>query len=262
MLVMSYGSRGAHVTELQRSLVSEGHKISVDGIYGNGTALAVRSYQRGAGLADDGIAGPQTIQSLARSGRESSGDNITQVAKRLGVEAAAVYAVVQVESRGKAFFAPGKPAILYERHIMRRRLIQAGIPMVNLMSPAIVNTKTGGYLGGLAEYGRLEAAMEIHEESALESCSWGAFQIMGFHWRFLGYKSIHDFVGRMKMSEDEHFEALVRFIEKNPSLHTALRRHDWAAFGKGYNGRDYWKSGYHHKLAAAYSRYPGVSGHG
>ncbi len=262
VIVLSYGSRGSEVVALQKMLVAKGHSIAIDGIYGNGTAIAVRAYQRNAGLVDDGMAGPKTIQSLTEVGGKLPDDRIIKTARRLNVEPAAVYAVVQIESRGNAFFAPGKPAILYERHIMRRRLLRAGIAIKESMPADLVNTKSGGYLGGLAEYRRLEAAIKIHEESALESCSWGAFQIMGYHWEFLGYKSIHDFVGRIKSGEDEHFEALARFIEKNPNLHIALQRHDWAAFGKGYNGKDYWKSGYHHKLERAYSGYRGSSDHG
>lgn len=253
---MLFGARGEHVERLQAGLVKRGYKIDVDGIYGSDTEQAVREFQRSRGLIDDGIAGDKTISALSNKVEAGSlgGGHLAIAAERLGVDIASVYAINQVESRGKGFFAPGKPAILYERHIMRRRLIANG-QSASGWPESVVSSKPGGYLGGMSEYNRLGVAMGIHKQSALESCSWGAFQVMGFHWKFLGYKSVFEFVERMEQSEAEHFEALVRFIERNPSLHRALKARDWSAFASGYNGKDYWRQGYHHKLAAAYERY-------
>ncbi len=58
------GSRGNEVTALQQSLIDLGYLTpgSADGIYGNGTAAAVRQFQEASGLSGDGIAWPQTIQ--------------------------------------------------------------------------------------------------------------------------------------------------------------------------------------------------------
>lgn len=247
------GSKGAPVSALQRELRAAGYRIEVDGDFGGETDKAVRAFQRTRGLVDDGIVGPKTLKAL-RGGDCSlllARADLVDAASRLGVELAAVYAINEVESRGEGFFAAGKPAILYERHVMRRRLSAhkqrtAGWPQ------DLVNSKPGGYIGGLGEYRRLESARQIHEVSALESCSWGAFQIMGYHWAFLGYESAFEFVERMRQSEREHLEAFVRFIERNPPIHRALQRKDWAAFAEGYNGRDYWMKGYHLKMAAAY----------
>nr|WP_255717267.1 peptidoglycan-binding protein [Salipaludibacillus sp. CUR1] len=59
------GSRGAAVTELQRSLRQNGYKItSVDGIFGPETNNAVRRFQRDKKLSVDGIVGPQTWRAL------------------------------------------------------------------------------------------------------------------------------------------------------------------------------------------------------
>lgn len=260
MLIM-WGSRNAQVSALQRTLKSLGYQLDDDGIFGKDTDAAVRAFQREHGLVDDGKVGEKTSRAL--QGHDCSdllcGSNIKEAAARLGVEVAAVYAINEVESRGKGFFAKGKPAILYERHIMRRRLIAHGQRYTGYPK-SLVDSKPGGYTGGLAEYRKLESAKQIHEASALESCSWGAFQIMGFHWELLGYASVNDFVDRMCNDEKEHFEALVRFIEANPNLHRALKAKDWATFSAGYNGRDYWRTGHHHKLAAAYERYQRVGG--
>jgi hypothetical protein len=56
--------RGGSVRLLQRKL-----GIGADGVFGPGTASAVKSFQRGHGLTADGIVGPGTWQALGVGGR-------------------------------------------------------------------------------------------------------------------------------------------------------------------------------------------------
>lgn len=59
------GSKGEDVKKLQTALNNAGYSVgSVDGIYGNKTAAAVKAYQKANGLSVDGIAGNQTLGSL------------------------------------------------------------------------------------------------------------------------------------------------------------------------------------------------------
>jgi hypothetical protein len=58
------GARGPAVVTLQQQLNSAGASLDPDGIFGGGTRSAVIAYQRGAGLAADGIVGPQTWSKL------------------------------------------------------------------------------------------------------------------------------------------------------------------------------------------------------
>lgn len=236
-----------------------GHDIVVDGWFGDVTERAVRAVQRKHGLVVDGIAGPKTRAAmqgrpLPKTLKQS---DLEYAAQRLGVELASVMAVNEVESRGRGFFALDHPAILYERHVMRRRLRLHGIDPQPIARryPEIVNRDPGGYIGGIAEYRRLERARDIDDASALESCSWGLFQIMGYHWERLGYASATAYVAAMQRGEAEHLEAFVRFIEADDGLLQALRRRDWAAFAYGYNGPAYSRNDYDTKLAAAYRRH-------
>jgi hypothetical protein len=48
---------------------------------------------------------------------------IIEQAKKLGVEVAALKSVIQVECKGSGFNNDGTPVILFERHVMRQRLI-------------------------------------------------------------------------------------------------------------------------------------------
>ena len=65
MATLRKGSTGQDVRELQTALNGKGYTLSVDGIYGDKTAAAVRDYQQKNGLSMvDGIAGHETWGSL------------------------------------------------------------------------------------------------------------------------------------------------------------------------------------------------------
>lgn len=178
-------------------------------------------------------------------------------AKRLGVKLSALKAVCDVESRGTGFLSDGNAVILFERHVMYRQLKKNGIDADSFAEcqPDIVNRFAGGYLGGLREWPRLNDACLIHRPSALESASWGLFQLMGFHWELLGYPSVESFVTDMQSSEGRQLNAFCTFIMKNPQRHKALQGLRFAEFARLYNGADYQKNKYDLKLATAFAKY-------
>ena len=171
----------------------------------------------------------------------------------LGVETACVKAVTKVESRGSGFLPSGAPVILFERHWMYK-LLKAKLGHEPALSD-VVDPKAGGYKGGAAEHTRLEKAVAIDRECALQSCSWGLFQIMGFHWKALGYGSVQQFVNAQYASEAKQLDTFVRFLKINPSMLAALKVKDWAKFAKLYNGPAYAKNNYDTKLAEAYASF-------
>jgi hypothetical protein len=269
MTTLRHGDRSQAVSNLQKSLNQHGAKLDVDGDYGDATENAVRAYQLKVGLVADGVAGNKTLGALAGTDCQQllKNTDLVNAAERLGVPLASVYAVNEVESKGAGFLDNGKPVILFERHIMYRQLAKArheGDDPVALKrhadqlaaaNPAIVNPKSGGYAGGSAEHQRLATARLIDDTAALESASWGAFQIMGFHWQRLGYSSVQDFVVAISAGESQQFDAFVRFIETDPVLHKALKGRKWAEFAKLYNGPDYQRNLYDIKLQRAYERH-------
>ena len=178
-------------------------------------------------------------------------------AQKLGASVAAVRAVASVESRGAGFLPDGRPTILFERHVFYRLLAQAGkdAPTIAKGRPDIVNPTSGGYQGGQAEWLRLSRAMALDTELAICSASWGAFQIMGFHWKRLGYASALDFQADMMRSEAAHLRAFVAFIGSDKNLSQSLRAKDWAAFARAYNGPNYRQNRYDEKLATEYRKF-------
>ena len=261
--MIKIGDVGQHVSALQASLNSFGAAIEVDGWFGESTEKAVIRFQRQNDLMVDGIAGPATLARLDRSNIISpdkllSEDDLKNAARRLCVQLAAIKAVTEVESKESGFLPSGKPVILFERHIMYRRLHPSERGHNASKAPGIVNAKPGGYVGGEGEWRRLSRARSIHEPTAIESASWGLFQIMGFHWQALGYSSPFDFWAAMHRSEGEQLEAFVRFIKKDKALHQALKNRDWTAFAERYNGPAYARNQYDTKMAAAYDRFRAV----
>jgi len=253
------GDTGADVRELQARLISAGYSVDRDGWFGDNTEAAVREFQRRVGLVADGIAGPKTLSSLGvgKSHPWMLGQtDVDAAAEMLGVPVAAVMAVNEVESLGEGFLN-GNPIVLFERHVMHRRLNDAGKDAAALAAryPDLVNPKRGGYKGGAQEWYRLNLARQIDPAIANESASWGAFQIMGYHWSALGYESIDDFVSAMSRNEAAQLDAFVRFILADDGLHKALKGRKWADFAKGYNGPAYKANLYDAKLQRAYERH-------
>lgn len=254
------GDRGADVSYLQRQLIAAGARLDPDAIYGSATRNAVMAFQATHGLVADGIAGPKTWSTLSagrRDPRHLTDADLQRAADRLQVDLAAVRAVNEVESKGAGFLPDGRPVILYERHIMYRQLAAAGLDADALAAkyPALVNPKRGGYAGDAAEYARLASASQISAACALEATSWGAFQIMGFHWKALGYPDVFAFVDAMKVSEAEQLEAFVRFVLADKVMLAALRGKKWAKFAELYNGKAYAENLYDVKLERAFDRY-------
>ena len=62
--MLSLGDRGPEVIALQRRLNELGAGLAVDGIFGPDTRAAVMAFQAGQGLAVDGIVGPNTREAL------------------------------------------------------------------------------------------------------------------------------------------------------------------------------------------------------
>lgn len=187
--------------------------------------------------------------------------NYSEAAKLLGVEEAAVKAVASVESQGYGFIkdATGAmvPKILFERHIMFKRLRDfTPIKSKDMAAkyPDIVNEYPGGYKGGLAEWERLDRAIKIDRVSALESASWGSFQIMGMHWKALGFNSVQEFVNKA-YTEEGQLDLFVRFVKASPNVLRALKAKDWVGVARSYNGPGYAANKYDIKMKEAYERF-------
>jgi N-acetylmuramidase len=178
-------------------------------------------------------------------------DDYNSAATALGVDAASVMAVAEVETSGAAFDDLGRPRILFERHYFHK----ATGGKFAAKHPTISAKSGGGYGKFSAQYGKLQEAYELDKDAALGSASWGRFQIMGSNYKAAGFRSVRAFVKAMTQSEADHLRAFVSFVAADARMKKALQDRDWAAFAKAYNGKGYAKNKYDEKLAAAYKKF-------
>jgi hypothetical protein len=183
-------------------------------------------------------------------------EDLPREGARIGVGEDEIHAVLDVEAAGSGFDAAGRPKMLPEPHVFYKRLQKrAPEKLAAAVGAGLAYRKWGEKpydKGTNARYDRLRRMMEIDVVAALESCSWGLGQVMGYHWAMLGYDSPQSMVHAFMQDEDAHLKAMVDFIIAN-DLDDELRRHDWAGFARGYNGPGYRKNRYDTKLAARFA---------
>ncbi|WP_017999945.1 N-acetylmuramidase domain-containing protein [Paracoccus sp. N5] len=182
--------------------------------------------------------------------------DVPRVGRLIEVGEDEVRAVIEVETSGGGFDSQGRPKMLFEPHVFWRELGE-GPKRTTAVSTGLAYPKWGAASYPKDSYPRLALAIKIDANAALRSASWGLGQIMGFNHRAAGFASAGDMVEAFCHSETAGLEAMIRFIESE-GLDDEMRRHEWAAFARGYNGAGYVTHGYHTKLAAAFKRWQAI----
>jgi hypothetical protein len=183
---------------------------------------------------------------------------LSDVARRYDIEPAALLAVAEVESGGRAFASVkgrSEPLIRFEGHYFDRRL--SGEKRDDARKRSLASPQAGAIRNPASQAERwalLDRAAGIDPQAAYESVSWGIGQVMGAHWAWLGFANVDELVAMARSGVAGQVELMLRYIAK-AGLLDAIRRHDWKAFAKGYNGPSYRKHRYDTRLAEAYERY-------
>ena len=149
----------------------------------------------------------------------------------LGADAAAVWALLAVESGQAGYLPDRRPQILFERAVFHTRTNGR----YDATNPDISAPTWGGYTGGAAEYGRLAQAYALSPNDALQSVSWGIAQVMGFNYSPSGFDSVNDYVQGSCASEGAQLQAFSSFL-KHTGVAQALAQHDWNSVALHYNG--------------------------
>lgn len=261
MKVVKMGSTGTDVKRLQEYL-----GLSVDGNFGPNTLEEVKKFQATHNLDPDGIVGKSSWISIYNEHRvpskSISWEDYDFMSYLLGCEIAALKAIQKVETGGKSgFFDNGEPMILFEGHIFWKQLKAHGLDPLKFVkgNENILYQKwdKSKYIGGQREYERLAKASKIHKVAALESASWGMFQIMGNNYAQSDCNNVEEFVNLMQSGQYNQLLLSVRFIYNSPKLRNALAAKDWSTFAKLYNGSGYKLNAYDTKLMSAYKSYKG-----
>ena len=186
----------------------------------------------------------------------------------IGCETAAIKAVYEVEAAGRGYLPDGRVKILFEGHRFWKQIVKSGADPVKFIS---LNKEYSNvlykkwdkkqYLGGAKEWDRVSKAIEVCNklnlapELALDSASYGSFQIMGENSALCGYATAHEMLAAYNnVGEQEQLNSFCRFV-KSTGLDDELRSKNWAAFAQGYNGTAFRENKYDVKLATAYNKF-------
>jgi len=207
-------------------------------------------------------------------GEKISDIDYENLATELDTESAAIYAVAKRESSGKSFTKNDDKQvakILYERHYMYRLLSSKygeSFAKKNMETkPYLVHSESGRYIYNsdgikqtneeVASLEKFDKAKEIDEDIAIQSCSWGAFQIMGEYY-IHSYKTPKDLEKAMNMCEKQQLSYFKIYLLKvKTKAHKALKDKNWEKFTYWYNGSNWKKnnSTYPTDMAKYYEEY-------
>ena len=178
-------------------------------------------------------------------------EDFRKVADELGVEVAAIKAVVRIEAGTtlQGFWAPGVPVANFVQSLYNK---YRGKAKGRKEKDAKVPSGLSGY--GLKEWTALTNARKVNADAADMGTYWGMFQIGGFNYKLCGCESVEEMVEKMCESELSQLELFAVFI-RNSGMLDALRKKDWASFARKYNGPSYAKRNYHTRMAKEYARF-------
>lgn len=184
--------------------------------------------------------------------------DVAQLAHRIAVSEDHFQAFINVESRSRGFDRAGRPIILNEPHVFYRNL--RGSEREEAVREGLAYPSWGEkpYPRSQDErYAWLQAACEINETAALKSCSYGLSQILGENFSMVGFRTIQDMVLAFMDDEEEHVEAMMKFILAS-GIADDIRAERWETVARVYNGPGYRKNRYHIKMAQEFTKLRGV----
>lgn len=170
-------------------------------------------------------------------------------AQELGCEIPVIKAVTKVESNGKGFLSNGDVVLLFEAHIFSKLTGGKYDKTHPHISSPEWNKKL--YSTPQGEHRRFQEAISLDRNAALQSASYGLFQIMGFNYKLCGFSKVQEFVNAMLRDERSQLMAFVQYI-KSRGLSMFLIKKKFEKFAREYNGPGYKKNNYHIKLEKAY----------
>lgn len=159
------------------------------------------------------------------------------------LEPAVMEAIIAIESGGQGI-VNGKPIIRFEPAVFERyidadtfkRHFRYGSPA---WTKREMNDGSGWTSledeGQVDQWRAYDLARRLNPEGAASSISVGLGQIMGFHYKSLGYPTVDAMLEDFK-SVPMQLVGMVNFILGRPELAKAVNAHDWRTIARIYNG--------------------------
>lgn len=163
------------------------------------------------------------------------------LANEFNVGISKVKAIDTVESNGQGFDPKtGKIVIQFEPHYFKRiSKFVSGLWSLNKVDIQI------------QEWKAFNDAFSKNQNAAMESTSIGRMQVMGEHWKRLGFSSVGQMWDFAKKSEANQLWLGLKFIATDRRLFNAVQAWDTKTIALLYNGKNYWIKGYDKKLKKA-----------
>ena len=171
---------------------------------------------------------------------------IQQLAKDFGLKTSRVQAIKEVESGGIGFDSvTGKIIIQFEPAWYKK------------MAPYTPSGKwsLNGVERQKQEWIAFNDAYFRSPDAAMQATSIGLMQVMGFHYKRLGFSSVGEMWTFAKQSEKNQLWLGLEFLRTDKIIFKALIDGNWKVVAKRYNGAAYWKLGYDKKLMKADLKY-------
>lgn len=145
------------------------------------------------------------------------------------IEPNVLKAFIAVESGGRGFAENGKLIIQFEPAWFKRKAPYAPSGKWSLNK---IERQA-------AEWEAFNDAFKLDPNAAMESTSIGLPQIMGFHYKRLGFDTVGEMWDFFKVSEQNQIECLIVFLCTDPRLYKAVQEKDWHMIAYIYNGAGY-----------------------
>ena len=166
---------------------------------------------------------------------------IIDICKNQPIGTADLLTFISVETGGQGFDSKtGKILIQFEPSWFRKKAPYApsGLWSVNKVD---VQRK---------EWLAFNDAFSKNADAAMQATSIGLGQIMGLHYKRLGYKSVGDMWDDAKKGIKQQIKQLVKFIQTDENLQSAIEHHNWTDVAEMYNGKGF------REIAVKYHRVP------
>lgn len=186
---------------------------------------------------------------------------VGQYASQVDVPLNACLAFMKAETNsitGTAINGVFKAIIRWEGHYFDRLVpakLQAKARAWGLASPTVGGVKNPA--SQEARYEVLAKGKTLDVTAAISSCSWGVGQIMGAHWQWLGFKSAEEFESTVQSGFSGQLAVMFAFMRKSGVV-PHLRRLDWSAVARIWNGPKYAANKYDVKMKQYYEELEGA----
>ena len=158
--------------------------------------------------------------------------HLKEIAEKNRINPSILRAFIRVETPGNGFDTKTGKILIQFEPIWFKRLVPfapSGLWSVNKVD---VQSK---------EWIAFNDAFKIDSNGAMQSTSIGLGQIMGFHYKLLGFNTVGEMWDFAKVSEENQVIQLITFLKKykNGAILEAFKLRDYDKVAQLYNGKNY-----------------------